>query len=500
MWIKLPASIDEFNLKMIIKNFHLSFKTPLYYLFTIILIIVFLATRLFNISSSLEFFGDIGRDHLALLEWWETGKIPLLGPGISYFSLHSPPIYFYLNFPVFIISGFSPYTTLITLLIIYVSIFLAGVIFLPKKEYRVAVFIVALLVIFQPQYILQTRLPWNPTFTAPFLGIAIFVLLSLKDNYSKIKSIIFSTCLSIALGLSPQSVPPVVILFITSLFLLPHRLRNFLYFFLTTLVIFLPLIIFELRHNLFFISRLIANPITQPFKTDFFNKFSDLLSYIFGINQWDFQSIFIIGLIFLIFILYFIIRWRVKNTIRTDNSKLLFILFYACFFIDYLTPFPAEEHNVFGPSILLFSAIAFLPLRFSLVICGLLLMLWITPLNFNNYFKPGHRTINEMENCAKYICQFERDPIYVSVQAWYIYHKTPEYQFMFTKSGCKVEDITTLPNWSDKMMVVADNETYEHGKTAFNELTLFGKSVVEKEYACENNLKVYILRKTEYTE
>ena len=102
-----------------------------------------------------------------------------------------------------------------------------------------------------------------------------------------------------------------------------------------------------------------------------------------------------------------------------------------------------------------------------------------------------------MENCAKYICQFERDPMYISVQAWYIYHKTPEYQFIFTKNGCNLADITSLPNWSDKMMVIADNETYEHGKTAFNELTLFGNSVVEKEYVCESNLKVYILKKTE---
>lgn len=482
---------------MITKNFLRIFKENIYYILAAILIIIFLLIRLFNILNSLEFFGDIGRDHLVLIEWWNNGKIPLLGPGISYFSLHLPPVYFYLNFPIFLISGFSPYTTLITLLIIYISVFLTGVIYLPKKEYKIAVLIIGLLITFQPQYILQTRLPWNPTFAAPFLGIAVFMLLLLKDNYSKIKTVIFSVCLSVALGLSVQSIPPVITIFLASLFLLKHRLRNILYFFLTTLAVFLPLIIFELRHGLFFTSRLIANPITQSFKTDMVKKFPDLLSFIFGVNQWNFNNIFIIGGIFLIFILYFIITRRTKSVSGIDNSKFLFVLFGVCLLINYLTPFPSKEYDIFGPSVLLFSAIAFLPLRFSLIICGLLLMLWINSINFNNYFKPGHRTISQMESCANYICKFEHDPMYISVQAWYLYHKTPEYQFIFTKSGCNVADITSLPDWSNKMVVIADNETYEHGRTAFNELTLFGKSVVEKEYVCESNLRVYILKKTE---
>lgn len=468
----------------------------IYYILSVILISIFLLIRLFNISNSLEFFGDIGRDHLVLLEWWNTGKIPLLGPGISYFSLHLPPIYYYLNYPFFLISGFSPYSTFITLLIIYIGVFLIGVICLPKKEYKTAVFIVALLITFQPQYIFQIRLPWNPTFAAPFLGIAIFGLLLLREKYSVNKFIIFSTSLAGAVGLSIETIPTVFVMVVFALWKLPNRVKNIIYFSIAMLSIFLPLIIFEIRHQFFFISRLIANPITQPFKIDMLEKFPNLLSFFLGVNEWNSLNMAIIIIIFLIIFIYVVISWKQKKAIEINKVLFLLILFSLSLLLTYILPFPAVGHDIFGISILFFTAIAFLPLRFSLVISGLLLVLWFNPVNLNNYFKPGHRTISQMENCAKYICQFERDPMYISVQAWYIYHKTPEYQFIFTKSGCNMADITSLPDWSNKMMVIADNETYEHGKTAYNELTLFGESLVENEYNCGDKLQVYILKKT----
>jgi hypothetical protein len=470
-------------------------KSIFYYLFAFLLVIIFLIIRLDNISNSLEFFGDIGRDHLALLDWLTTGKIPLLGPGISYFSLHLPPIYFYLNLPVFIISGFSAYSTLMTLILLFVLSFLFGLMFLQKKEYKVGLLITAILITFQPLYILQTRLPWNPTFAAPFLAISIFLLLLLREKYSQIKIILFSICLSVSLGLSAQSVPPVLVIFITSMLVLPHKSKNSLYFLITTLFIFLPLMIFELRHGLFFISRFIANPITQPVKTDIPNKLSDLTSYIFGINNWDIFNSLTVGVIFMMMVIYFFVGWWVRKNFEINKAALLFLMFFCCVSIIYLLPFPAKEYDIFGATILFFSAIAFLPLKFSIPITGLLLILWINPVNFNNYFKIGHRTVAQMESCANYICNFERDPMYISVQAWYIYHRTPEYQFIFTKSGCKVNDITSMSGWSNKMIVIADNETYEHGKTAYNELTLFGKSDLEKEYDCGNKLKAYILKK-----
>lgn len=471
-------------------------ENVLWSVLTIIMLGIFILVRIYNLDQTLEFFGDIGRDHLALLEWWNTGKIPLLGPGINYFSLHLPPIYYYLNFPVFIISGFSPYTTLITLLAIYSGVFLAGVIFFSKKEYKIAVFIMALLVTFQPQYIFQTRLPWNPTFAAPFLGVAISSLLLLREKYSIYKFIIFSTSLAGAVGLSIEVIPTVFVIVIFALWKLPNRVKNIFYFSVAMLLIFLPLIIFEIRHQFFFISRLIINPITQPFKTDMLNKFPNLLSFLFGVNEWNSLSLAIILIIFLIIFVYVIINRKHKNAIEINKVLFLLILFSLSVLLTYILPFPAVGHDIFGISILFFTTIAFLPLRLSLVTSGLLLVLWLNPVNLNNYFKPGHRTISEMEYCAVKVCSFEHDPMYISVQAWYIYHKTPEYQFMFIKKGCKVADITSSPDWSNKMMVIADNETYEHGKTAYNELTLFGKSEIEKEYVCGDKLQVYILKKT----
>ena len=478
---------------MLIKIYGFLSKKPIYYLFA--LIFIFLFIRLYNISNSLEFFGDIGRDHLTLYEWWITGKIPLLGPGVSYFSLHLPPIYYYINFPIFLISRLSPYTTLITLLLIFIGVYIVAILTFKKREYLIAVFVAALLIIFHPQYILQTRLPWSPTFAAPFIGVAVFELLLLREKYSVNKFIIFSVSLAGAAGLSVETIPTVFAMIISALWILLHRIKNICIFFASVLLIFWPLIIFELRHQFFFISRLIANPITQPFETDLFEKFPYLLSFLFGVNEWNGLSMTIIIIIFLIIFTYIIINWKQKKIIKNNKVLFLFVLFSLSLLLTYILPFPAREHDIFGISVLFFITIAFFPLRLSFVISGLLLVLWLNPTIFNSYFKQGHRTISEMENCATNVCSFEHDPMYISVTAWYIYHKTPEYQFVFMKNGCQVNDITYMPNWTNKMLVIADSETYEHGKTAYNELTLFGKSIVEKKYDCEDNLKGYVLKK-----
>ena len=231
---------------MLIKIYGFLSKKPIYYLFALIFIFIFLFIRLYNISNSLEFFGDIGRDHLTLYEWWITGKIPLLGPGVSYFSLHLPPmlltarlkqhpIYYYINFPIFLISRLSPYTTLITLLLIFIGVYIVAILTFKKREYLIAVFVAALLIIFHPQYILQTRLPWSPTFAAPFIGVAVFELLLLREKYSVNKFIIFSVSLAGAAGLSVETIPTVFAMIISALWILLHRIK-YLYFFCFSII------------------------------------------------------------------------------------------------------------------------------------------------------------------------------------------------------------------------------------------------------------------------
>jgi len=87
--------------------------------------------------------------------------------------------------------------------------------------------------------------------------------------------------------------------------------------------------------------------------------------------------------------------------------------------------------------------------------------------------------------------------MFLSEQAWHLSHFAPDHLFFFNKFGCSVRDITQSSDVFSRMAVVADNSVYEHGVTAFNELTLFGKSTIEANFMCAGNIRVYILKKDE---
>lgn len=88
--------------------------------------------------------------------------------------------------------------------------------------------------------------------------------------------------------------------------------------------------------------------------------------------------------------------------------------------------------------------------------------------------------------------------MFVSLQGFYGFHAGPEYRFVFKKAGCDIKDVETEPSAASFMATVIDNSTYEHGKTAYNELTLFGSSKVDHAYTCDGNIQVMILKKIQF--
>jgi len=66
---------------------------------------------------------------------------------------------------------------------------------------------------------------------------------------------------------------------------------------------------------------------------------------------------------------------------------------------------------------------------------------------------------------------------------------------MMKQAGCQVKYIETDPTSASLMAVVLDSSTFELGKTAYNELTMFGKAQEIKRYNCQENFQVVILEK-----
>ena len=112
------------------------------------------------------------------------------------------------------------------------------------------------------------------------------------------------------------------------------------------------------------------------------------------------------------------------------------------------------------------------------------------------YWPPAPRSLTETQACAQQICQTIKVPLFVSVQANnHAYHNGMEYQYLLRAAGCNMQDIVTQPDQAQHMVVVVDNSTYEHGKTAYNELTLFGPSTVQETISCTPKLQAVILKR-----
>lgn len=74
--------------------------------FIIILLIVSVAVRLWNLTASTEFLGDQGRTFLHVFSAWENKTIPLVGPTVLS-GQYLGPAYYFLIAPFLIASGFQ---------------------------------------------------------------------------------------------------------------------------------------------------------------------------------------------------------------------------------------------------------------------------------------------------------------------------------------------------------------------------------------------------------
>lgn len=452
-------------------------KKNLYSVF-FILILCFLTLRFWKITETLEFFSDIGRDHYILFTAISKKKPPLLGPSNSALPLNQSPVYYYLNLPVFLLSSFSPYTTLITLTLL----FLASFIFIfyefkDNKKIRTVFFLFLLLLIFHPEFVSQHRYPWNPTFTVPFLLVSIFMLFK---EWKKRDVWIFSLCSAIAVGCSYSVLPTVVVLVgyalwkkkTQPLLLLITAVSSFF-------LVFLPLLIVELRTHFLLTKRLGIELQVIGEGVNYLQKIRELCAYMLGqlpISNWP--IIFVIVILCACFF--------------SKPRPRFILLFLAAAVLTILSPFRMGAHYIFGVTLLFFAVIASVQKRIYIPIFLFLLFLWIPVLRAQLSFKP-RRSVTQIQKCAQQVCEKEKRPMFVSEQAWHSYHYAPDWLFLFAKNGCTVADVTQTPGFAKRMAVVVDQSSYVHEQTAFNELTLFGPATVDATYTCDGNISVVLL-------
>lgn len=461
------------------------------YLVAFVLALIFLWTRFYKIDTSLLFFNDIGRDFLALWKWQESGKPPLLGPQTSALPFNQSAIYFYLLYPFYLLSGHSPYASLIAYSVFYLVSFALGLYllrFYPRLEK--SLLLVFLLITVHPQYIIQGRFVWNPSFITPFILAAFYSLTVylVQKKPAKILLMVSAFFIALATAFSYSAVPTLL----AFLILLLYQRRQVFFPYLAYLIVSLglvnlPTLFFELRHG-FLLSKmmLFGEKIDQGH-----NFFLDRLR---SLSEFGLATTLVWAVILILFICFFtyLSHKREKNLFLESS----FWLFFFTLVLTLLMPVSFHSHYVFGILPLFFLLISFLRTRYVYLVAVFLYVVFLQAALQANYFAPARHSVNDLQTCSQKFCQKYQQALYISNQSKYHpYHNAMEFQYLMSEAGCKVKDINTQNGQASTMAVILDDDLYEHSKTAYYELTLFGESKEKERFKCSETLEIVLLEK-----
>ncbi len=460
------------------------------HLAALLLIIIFLWTRFYQIETSLYFFNDMGRDFLVLWQWQNTGKPPLLGPQTSVLPFNQSAIYFYLLYPFYLLSGASPYASLIALSLLYVSAFVAGLYFLrayPRLEK--SLLLVFLMIIVQPEYILQGRFVWNPSFVTPFILVAGYslLLLLLQKKPRQLLLLINAASLAIASALSYSVVPTMVAFVLYLAYQRPRLLgRYLLYLGASLAVVNLPTLVFELRHDFLLTQMLLfGDRLTQS--QNFF------LARLANLSRFSFHTTALWAGIFFATFTFFVVmskRKQPKDAFLTHSTW----LFFLSLGLTLLAPSTIHAHYIFGVLPLFFLLLSFIQRRYLFVCAVFFYVVWLQAALRFNYFAPARNDYATLSVCAAKICQNHSEPLFVANQSkHHPYHNAMEWQYLLTHAGCQVKNLNLEPEAANSLVLMLDDATYEHGQTAFYELTLFGAGQEAEHLTCSDTLEAVFL-------
>lgn len=461
-----------------------------------ILIVVFSILRLYSIQDSLLFFSDMGRDFLVFQKWQVSGKPPLLGPQNSALPFNQSPIYFYYLYIFYLLTNHSLYATIIAGVVFHIFIMLGGCFLLHKyEELHLPWVICWILLTINPQMVMQHRYIWNPSFVAGCLVLAFFSFLIIRKKFSWKLSFIFSGSLALANGFSYSAAPTIILFMLFIPFFLSTKVYAKL---LVSLVISLtivnaPLIFFEVRHNFTLTKLMLHYDKIEQAVPPFSEKVWAILSLSFSMNHY--KLLFILAVIFSAFFMY-----RYKKSEQKDaffSLGFTSVLFLASLLVLAIVPVSVQPHYIFGVISFFAIMIAFLGRKTSILATLILLGIWGDPNTVQSYFTKAWRTVQETEDCSIKVCSIIKQPTFVSLQSTYHdYHTGTEYRYLFGEHGCKIFDIEqSLVESSNvnTMLVVSEQVDYQHDKTSFNELTLFGNSQMTNTIECSPDLKIHVL-------
>lgn len=484
----------------------------------VLLLLVFVGLRVWRLHESLFFFGDLGRDFLVLQQWIETGKPPLLGPQTSALPFNQSAWYFYLLLPGYLLFKADLANTVYSSLVIHVAVFsaLIWVLWQRRSELFWPVWLAAGLLAIQPQMVLQQRTVWNPSFVA--VSLLVGVVLSLvwrevkQSSAHTLKSwfayeewlpkadawLVRVSCLSLALAIGfSYSAAPAVFVWLVLLSLKQKQWwRWWLNFGVSLGLVFAPMIFFELRHNFPLTKMMLFQEKLAQQGTDLATKFSAISRFVMaGGQDWSTWVVMasVAGLVGLV-----VWSWcRLEQHSSRWQAWQLVAVWWGVVAVSYIIlPVQVQAHYVFPLLTAAILTAVLVPSRWKYVVVGVWAVAWLQPSWWVQYSASPLRSIETSWSCARAVCATVQEPVFVSVQAGaYPYHNGIEFQYLLRESGCQVKSLDTQNDQARVMTVFVEDSVYQHGQTAYNELTQFGASTEEQIIHCSPKLQVHVLRR-----
>jgi hypothetical protein len=233
-------------------------KNLTYFVLTILIALIFVFFRSYNLSGRVGFGWDQERDAVAATNIL-AGKLTLIGPrvqGPDGFFL--PPYFFYMIAPFYALTAGSPMATTIFIIFWSFLFFVVSYSVLTKVfNKNMALFFLALWAV-NPLSVSMDTIAWNPV-VIPLLFILLIYLIHLYFKNHRIKYAVLAG-LTFGLGASFHLqflfIFPIFIPVIADI-LRSKRFKDLISFAAASLLPFLPIAIFDLRHNFLNISKVV---------------------------------------------------------------------------------------------------------------------------------------------------------------------------------------------------------------------------------------------------
>lgn len=132
---------------------------------------------------------DQGRDYLVVMDWFQNGEWPLLGPLRSYGGYNIGPGWFYTVAPLMVLSGYNPASGPGTIILLSLGMQILAWSWVRRVTgSKLAALVAAAALALGSEWVINDRVLWNPN-TLPFAVVALACLLESLEARP-----LFSTC------------------------------------------------------------------------------------------------------------------------------------------------------------------------------------------------------------------------------------------------------------------------------------------------------------------